>query len=88
MNHKATSKDIPAVLQASEMQERRKAASLLINHFKLSVPLLVDAMDNRVKEIYHGFPTCVYVINSKGIVAYTHFDPASLFSPAVQKLIS
>ena len=36
----------------------------------MTIPLLVDGMDNAVGRAYSGFPDRLYIIDSDGLVAY------------------
>jgi hypothetical protein len=51
-------------------QRRKVAASCKANLFDGVVPLYVDAMDDRVSQMYTAKPTRIYLIGTDGRVAY------------------
>jgi hypothetical protein len=73
--------DIP---QPKEWQERRKVAKDFARALKLSVPVLVDTMDDDVGKAYAAWPDRLYVIDRDGKVAQQG-DPGPFgFAPAVR----
>jgi hypothetical protein len=59
--------DIP---QPKEWQERRKVAKSFAATLKLSVPVLVDTMEDAVGKAYAAWPDRLYVIDRDGKVAH------------------
>ena len=73
--------DIP---QPKEWQERRKVAKDFAGTLKLSVPVLVDTMDDGVAKAYSAWPDRLYIIDRDGKVALEG-DPGPWgFAPAVK----
>ncbi len=72
---------------SQNLGDRRKYACLVTNHFRLSVPVLLDNMDNRVNAAYNGSPVRVYILNSRGIVVFNDRDPQLLLSPHVKQYL-
>ena len=58
------------IAQATNFEQRVKAACSCCEAMNMSVPLLVDGMDNRVGEAYSGHPDRLYLIDVDGTVAY------------------
>ena len=58
------------VAQHKTLAERRQVAREFAEKVELSIPLLVDAMDNRVNKAYRGEPDRLYVIAPDGTVEY------------------
>ena len=55
--------------QPTSFEERVKAASQCCGALELTIPMVVDGMDNRVGEAYSGFPDRLYLIDRNGKVA-------------------
>lgn len=58
------------VAQPQSTEERTKVAVHCCESLKLSMPLLVDSIDDRVGHSYSGFPDRLYLIDRDGKVAY------------------
>ncbi len=56
--------------QPRDYGERTEMANLCSGKLKMSIPLLVDEMDDRVGHAYSGMPSRLYVIDRAGKVAY------------------
>jgi hypothetical protein len=52
------------------LEERRKVAQEFASQFKVSVPILVDTIDDQVEKAYAGWPDRIYVIDRDGKIAY------------------
>jgi hypothetical protein len=50
--------------------ERQKVAREFDAQFKVSVPILVDSLDDVVGTVYAGWPDRLYVIDAEGKIAY------------------
>ena len=63
---------VPAceVKQPRTLQERRDVAAACCEALKMTMPLLVDEIDDRVGHAYSGMPERLYVIDRSGKVAY------------------
>ena len=51
------------------LEDRQKAAREFAKELKLTLPILVDTLDDRVNNLYGGWPDRVYVIDADGKVA-------------------
>ena len=49
--------------------ERCTVADRLFKDKKLTMPCLIDGMDNAVEEQYHGFPDRVFLVRTDGVLA-------------------
>jgi hypothetical protein len=64
--------------------ERAQVASACVRKLHIAIPALIDSMENHVEKDYTGWPDRLYLIDSKGHVAYKSlagpfgFDPAKL----------
>ena len=58
------------VAQPKEDAERTEAASTCSAKLNLSMPVLVDKIDNRVDGLYAGWPERMFVIGRDGKIAY------------------
>jgi hypothetical protein len=58
------------VAQPKSTDERKQVATQCCESLKMSMPLLVDTIDDRVGRAYSGFPDRLYVIDRDGKVAY------------------
>ncbi len=58
------------VLQPKTLEERAGVAQRCCQKLNITMPLLVDAMDDRVGHAYSGMPDRLYVIDRGGRVAY------------------
>jgi alkylhydroperoxidase family enzyme len=59
-----------AIAQPLTFDERNKVAEKCCSVLEISMPLLVDALDDRVGHAYSGMPDRLYVIDPAGLVAY------------------
>jgi len=58
------------VAQPKSTEERTQAAAHCCESLKMSMPLLVDTIDDRVGRAFSGFPDRLYVIDRDGKIAY------------------
>jgi hypothetical protein len=71
------------------LEERQKVAREFAESLKLSLPVLVDTLDNQVEKAYAGWPDRLYVIDAAGKIAHKGapgpggFRPAVMAAPAV-----
>lgn len=56
--------------QPTDFQQRVDAAAQCCGALHMTIPLVVDGIDNRVAEAYSGFPDRLYVIDRDGKVAF------------------
>ena len=59
-----------SIPQPKFMDERVNVAQKCCARLEINMPLLVDAMDDRVGHLYSGMPDRLYVIDREGRVAY------------------
>ena len=58
------------IAQPKTSAERTRAAAQCCDSLKMSLPLLVDDIDDAVGRNYSGFPDRLYLIDREGRVAY------------------
>ena len=58
------------ISQAKSFEQRVDAAAQCCGALQMTIPLIVDGIDDRVAEAYSGFPDRLYVIDRNGKVAY------------------
>ena len=63
-------KDDVLVATTKSAEERVQVAGLCVTKLGIELPALVDGPDNRVERAYTGWPDRLYVIDSRGVVAY------------------
>ena len=56
--------------QPKSFGERSEIAEQMCSELKLSLPCLIDGLDNRVGEAYSGWPDRIYVIGLDGRIVY------------------
>lgn len=59
-----------AIAQPRSNAERTAVAATCCSRMRMTIPLLVDAVDDRVGHAYSGMPDRLYVIDRAGRVAY------------------
>lgn len=70
------------VNQPRTYEERLKVAGECMKGMKLSIPCLVDDMQNTAQRAYAGWPDRFYVIDKEGKVAYRGGPGPGGFKPA------
>jgi hypothetical protein len=65
------------------IEERQKVAKEFAASLKLTLPILVDTMDDKLDKAYAGWPDRLYVIDQQGKVALKGDPGPRGFSPAV-----
>jgi hypothetical protein len=66
------------------LEERRKAAREFAGQLKVTIPILVDTIDDQVDKTYAGWPDRIYIIDKEGKIAHKGDPGPRGFSPAVQ----
>lgn len=66
----ANVRDKVLVEDPKTLEERRQVALEFAEQFKISLPILVDTLDDRVEKAYAGWPDRIYVIDPEGKIAY------------------
>jgi hypothetical protein len=70
--------------QPVSLEERRRAARILVDRFAYDIPLAIDGMDNRAEAAYAAWPERLYVVDKGGRIAYRGglgpfgFDPRDM----------
>lgn len=59
-----------AIEQPQTLEARTEVATQCCTALKMSVPLVVDELDDRVGHAYSGMPDRLYIIDRDGRVAY------------------
>lgn len=70
------------MLKSRTYEERVKVAGECLKDLKLSIPCLVDDMQNTAQKAYAGWPDRIYVIDKDGKVAYRGEPGPRGFRPA------
>ena len=58
------------VASTKNMDERAAVAGVCLTKLGIKLPALVDEADNRVEQLYTGWPDRLYVIDREGRVSY------------------
>ncbi|MBP90978.1 MAG: hypothetical protein CMJ64_30435 [Planctomycetaceae bacterium] len=59
-----------AIAQPRTIEERLGVAAQCSTALEVSMPLLVDRLDNAVESVYSAFPDRLYLIDKKGRIAF------------------
>jgi iodothyronine deiodinase-like protein len=59
-----------SILQPKTVAERSQVAVKCCSTLKISMPMVVDDIDDRIGHAYSGMPDRLYIINSAGKIAY------------------
>jgi Iodothyronine deiodinase len=59
-----------AIPQPKKFEERLGIANTCNAKLKMSIPLLVDEIDDRVGHAYSGMPSRLYIVDQQGKIAY------------------
>lgn len=66
----ANVQDKVLVQDPKTLEERQKVAQDFAAQFKVSLPILVDTIDDQIEKAYAGWPDRIYVIDAEGKIAY------------------
>ncbi len=75
------------------LEERQKVAKDFVKDFKVTLPVVVDAIDDAVRTAYSAWPDRLYVIDAAGKIAYVGgpgprgFKPEEI-PPVLTKLLA
>ena len=58
------------VKQPKTEGERREVAQTCATTLKISIPIVVDGLDNAVDKAYGGWPVRMYIVGKDGKIAY------------------
>lgn len=64
-------------------EERQKVAREFAAQLKVSLPILVDTMDDKVETAYAGWPDRIYILDAQGKIAHKGAPGPSGFRPSV-----
>ena len=56
--------------QPTTFEERRRNALRLMKEEKVNFPILIDSMDNHVRNLYHGWSNGIFIINRTGMLVF------------------
>jgi hypothetical protein len=59
-----------SVAQHKDLGERRQVAQVCSSALKMTIPMVVDEIDDRVGVAYSGMPDRLYIVDAQGRVAY------------------
>jgi hypothetical protein len=73
-------------------EEREKVASACADGLKISIPIVIDGMNDKVEQAYAGWPDRIYIIGIDGKVAFRGRPGPTGFRPdeaeaALKKLV-
>ena len=70
------------------LKERAKIASDCVKSLKLSMPCLLDDMENTVQKLYRGWPARTCIVNSDGKIVYVNRpSPRGVNPPEIEKAL-
>jgi hypothetical protein len=70
------------ITQTNTLEERSQRAQQCVATLKLTMPTLVDREDNRVNQLYAGWPDRLIVVGKDGKIAYMGGPGPKGFKPA------
>lgn len=78
-----TPKEFP-VADPKTLAERQKVAEDFASKVRLSVPILVDTIDDQVEQAYAGWPDRIYILDRDGKIVHKGRPGPGGFAPAVK----
>ena len=70
------------VFQPKNLDERNKVARTCCSTLKVTIPMVVDDMNDRIGHAYSGMPDRLYVLDTNGRIAYKGGRGPFGFKPA------
>ena len=67
------------------LAERQKVAEQFAEQVKLSVPILVDTIDDQVERAYAGWPDRVYILDRDGQIVHKGDEGPRGFKPSLEQ---
>lgn len=61
--------------------EREKVAGTCAANLKITIPIIVDGMDDAVERAYAGWPDRIYIVDKEGRIAYKGAPGPAGFRP-------
>jgi hypothetical protein len=90
----ANVRDKILVAQPKTIKQRTRVATEMCTKLDLSIPALIDGLDDRVGKAYNAMPDRLYLIGKNGRIAYQGdrgprgFNPAELDKAILIELLS
>jgi hypothetical protein len=72
------------ITDPKSLEERRKVAWDFASQVKLSIPILVDTIDDQVNRNYAGWPDRIYIIDAAGKIVHKGAPGPGGFTPSVR----
>ena len=69
-----------------DLAEREEHGSFCVKDLALSIPMVLDGMDNKVGEAYAGWPDRIYVLDAKGTIRFVDIRDEDLLKGVRQLL--
>ena len=66
-------------------EERRKVAREFAAQLKVTIPILVDTIDDKVESVYNGWPDRIYIVDQEGRIAHKGNPGPGGFQPSVKQ---
>ena len=66
------------------IEERQKVARVFASQLKVTIPILVDTIDDQVEKSYSSWPDRIYVIDTDGKIALKAAPGPGGFRPSVE----
>jgi hypothetical protein len=79
-----TPKEFP-IADPKTLAERQKVAEDFAKQMKLSVPILVDTIDDQVERAYSGWPDRIYILDREGKIVHKGAPGPGGFAPSVRE---
>jgi hypothetical protein len=73
------------IAQPKTLEQRQKVAKDFAEALKLTIPVLVDSMDDQAGKPYAGWPDRIYIIDAEGKVAHKGAPGPGGFMPSVKE---
>lgn len=67
--------------EPTTFEERQEVARTCASRLKLSIPMLIDTMDNAVGQAYAAWPDRLYIVDVEGRIAYQGAPGPAGFRP-------
>jgi Iodothyronine deiodinase len=73
------------ILEHTDYEARCTTAKMLLDDKSLTIPTLIDGMDNKVNETWQAWPDRIFLVRSDGRLAVAAGPGPSGFAPALDK---
>lgn len=70
-----------SVNQPNTVEERAAVANTCVLELGLSIPAIIDDMDDTVRAAYRGMPARLYIVDKEGRIAYKGEKGSSSLKP-------